>query len=119
MAIAHYFAGDSICTTNTGLSDGGTLALTGAGPGRAQQLWGVMIKALGTITVTDITITKSDGTTAISKIGGTHALQNGGVYSFPAPIIGSPNDNMIVNANLTGATAASVGITAVYTIANC
>lgn len=118
MALAHYFAGQYVCTTDTGLNDGGSIALTGAGATKAQRLHGILIKALGTITVVDIVVLNSAGSITLAKIGGTHALQNGGIYSFAAPVNGIKGDNMLIVANLTGATAGSVGITALYEIAN-
>lgn len=118
MAIAHYLAGEYITTVDTGLNDGGSVALTGAGPGKAQQLYGVLIKALGTITVVDVTVTNAAANAIYARFGGTQALQNGGVFQFSAPVCGLVNNNMLITCTLTGATAGSVAISATYKLAN-
>jgi hypothetical protein len=115
MAVAHYLAGDSCTTVDTGLNDGGVITLTGAGVNTGQRITDILIKCLGTITVVDVLVTKNDGSTILAKFGATSALPvGGGVYSFSSPINCVVNDNAKITVTVTGGTAGSLAITANY-----
>ena len=119
MAVAHYRAGDSCTTVDTGLNDGGSITLTGAGVNTGQRITDIFVKALGTITVVDILVTKNDGSTVIAKFGATSALQaGGGVWNFNTPINCAVNDNAKIIVTVTGGTAGSVAIGANYKFFN-
>jgi hypothetical protein len=117
LAPTHYFAGDSITTVSASGNTGDTLALTGARPGVAQRIYSVMVYGAGTVSLVSPTITKADGTTVIAKLGGA-TTATPFVWTFPdAPINCAPNDNAVLTATLTGATAGSVQVAVNYKLA--
>lgn len=121
MAVAHWYGKESITTNDTGLSTGGSITLTGAANGKIQHIKTICLSTAGTVTAFNIQVTKNDGTTIITQFGGLPAAVNpsvsSDVWNFELPIVCVVNDNAKVIATVTGATGASVAISANYFLA--
>jgi hypothetical protein len=112
-----YQSGDSFVITKEGVSDGTSITLVGAAPGRAQMIKEVCVKTIHALTVVDVTVTKNDTTTVLAKWGATSDLPVGGaVWSLSGPICCAVNDNAVVTFTLAGATAATVAASVMYTL---
>ena len=116
--MANYFGGGYITTSITGQSSGGTLTLTGQAPGRAQAVSAILIRAAGTTTTCHVQVSTTAGSANIAYFGFDGAIPNGGVFTFPVPIIGLPNDAIVITVTAAGATASSLAIAALYKIVN-
>ena len=109
-----YIGGGTITTSTTGASTGGTLTLIAPGAGKANAISAIMVRAAGTVSTAEITVATTAGSLTIALFGGPGTIPNGGVWTFPLPIVGLVNDATVITATLTGATAASVAIAALY-----
>ena len=112
--MANYYGGEFITTSITGQSTGGTLTLLSPGPGKNTALYSVMVRAPGTITSTQVQVNTTSGSANIAYWGSDSTIPNGGVWTFPIPIVGLKNDAMVITVTVSGATASQVAIAATY-----
>lgn len=109
-----YTGGGFITTSTTGASSGGTLTLQAPGAGRANAIYAILVRAAGTVTTAEITVSTTSGSATIALFGSPGTIPSGGLWQFPIPIVGLVNDQIVITATLSGATASSVAIAALY-----
>lgn len=102
----------------TGGNTGDLITLTGASPGKIHRITDIMVSAAGTLTAFNVQITKNDGTTVITQIGGQ--VSSGayfGPFDFNTPVNCAVNDNPKIIFTCTGATGGTIAISANYIFA--
>lgn len=102
-------------SNGTGGSSADTFSLLAPGVNAGHAITDILITTAGALTVVKVSITNAAATVVYGEVGAGTASDLGGLqYSFIRPILCGINDATLITLTLTGATAASVGITVNY-----